>query len=130
MSVNADIVPQYIEKVVAIVPTIFGAPGDSFTIIGGRVGPVSGGYPAQDAASPPAPSASDSGGYPAPLQGTYTIKAQNLVVIYDVRYVMEPVYGHVGGGEPRELMSPIMSTCFASIVFACPACESTVVGGR
>ena len=56
--------------------------------------------------------------------------AQNLVVLYDVRYVMEPVYGHVGGGGPRELMPPIVSTCFASIVFACPACESTVVGGQ
>jgi len=66
MSVNADILPQYIEKVVASVPTIFGAPGDSFTIMGGRVGPVSGGYPAQDAAPPQAPAASVSGGYPAP----------------------------------------------------------------
>ena len=83
--------------------------------MGGRVGAVSGGYPAQDTTQPQAPAAPDSGGYPAPVEGTYTIKAQNLVVIYDVRFVVEPVYGHVGGGEPRVLTPPIMNTCFASV---------------
>ena len=63
------------------------------------------------------------------MEGTHTIKAQNLVVIYVVRFVVEPVYGHVGGGEPRVLTPPVMNTCFASVVFACPACESKVVGG-
>ena len=63
------------------------------------------------------------------MEGTYTIKAHNLVVIYDVRFVAEPVYGHVGGGEPRQLAAPIMNTCFASIACACPACAGKVVGG-
>ena len=42
MSINADVLPQYIEKVVACVPTIYGASGEAVALGGGRVGPLSG----------------------------------------------------------------------------------------
>ena len=47
-----------------------------------------------------------------------------------MRFVAEPVYGHVGGGEQRVLSNPVVSTCFASIAFACPACGGEVFGGQ
>ena len=43
MSVHADILPLDIEKVVALVPTVFGSTGDEVVIKGGEVIPGSGG---------------------------------------------------------------------------------------
>ena len=42
MSVHADILPQYIEKVVVFVPTILGSMGDEVVLKGGEVLPGSG----------------------------------------------------------------------------------------